>query len=281
MASEISSTRPSASIPNASRPAMPSNSDVLQLLQALPSQLKVGDSTQAQVLALREAQQAFQVLLRLSLPNGQTRTLEAQTTQPIAAGSTLTVTALSAQQLVFNLLANDKAAIANRIDTNLLPPGTLLQGKVTQVEVNPQGGFKIIITVSNNLLAGQQLQLDSAKSLPINSLLNARIDSAQQITFQPLSVRLEPLAINQELQTQFRQQGSLQQLFQGLNTLSTGNLSLETQKFIQQLLTSMPEVSQLTDAKKLAQVLLNSGGQLENRLANGVLDSAQQDIKGY
>jgi len=279
MASEISSTRPSASIPNTSRPTAPSNSNVLQLLQALPSQLKVGDSTQAQVLALREAQQAFQVLLRLSLPNGQTRTLEAQTTQPITAGSTLTVTALSAQQLVFNLLANDKAAAADRIDTNLLPPGTLLQGKVTQVEANPQGGFKIIITVSNNALAGQQLQLDSAKSLPINSLLNARIDSAQQITFQPLSVRLEPLAINQELQTQFRQQGSLQQLFQGLNTLSPGNLSPETQKFIQQLLTSMPEVSQLTDAKKLAQVLLNSGGQLENRLANGVLDSAQQDIK--
>lgn len=279
MANEISSTRPSASIPNAPRPAAPSSSNVLELLQALPAQLKAGDSTQAQVLALREAQQAFQVLLRLSLPNGQTRTLEAQTTQPIAVGNTLTVTALSAQQLTFNLLGNDKAAIANRIDTALLTPGTLLQGKVTQVEANPQGGFKIIISVSNSALAGQQLQLDSAKSLQLNSLLSARIDSAQQLTFQPHSLRLEPLAISQELKTQFSQQGSLQQLFQGLNTISSSNISPETQKFIQQLLSSMPELSQLTDPKKLAQALLNSGAQLENRLASGALDGSQQDIK--
>ena len=75
MANEISSTRPSASIANTQRPAAPVNANSLQLLQALPAQLKVGDSTQAQVLALREAQQAFQVLLKLSLPNGNYRTL--------------------------------------------------------------------------------------------------------------------------------------------------------------------------------------------------------------
>ena len=280
MASEISSTRPSASIPNAPRPAPPAPANVLQLLQTLPAELKAGDSAQAQVLALREVQQAFQVLLRLALPNGQSSTLEAQTTQPITVGNNLTVTALSAQQLAFNLLSNDKAAIANRIDTALLTPGTLLQGKVTHVEVNPQGGFKIIINVSNSALAGQQLQLDSAKSLPLNSLLNARIDSAQQITFQPASMRLEPLAINQELQKQFNQQGSLQQLFQGLSALSTSNTTpAATQKLIQQLLASMPELSQLSDSKKLAQALLNSGTQLESKLAGGTLDSAQQDLK--
>lgn len=279
MANEISSTRPSASIANTQRPAAPVNANSLQLLQALPAQLKVGDSTQAQVLALREAQQAFQVLLKLSLPNGQYRTLEAQTTQPIAIGNTLTVTALSAQQLTFNLLANDKAIIANRIDTALLAPGTLLQGKVTQVEVNPQGGFKIVISLSNSPVAGQQLQLDSAKPLPLNSLLNARIDHAQQITFQPLSVRLEPLAVNQELQTQFSQQGSLQQLFQGLNSLSVHTLPGPMQKTIQQLLSSMPELSQLSDPKKLAQALLNSGAHMENRLATGSLEGIQQDMK--
>lgn len=279
MANEISSTRPSASIANTQRPAAPVNANSLQLLQALPAQLKVGDSTQAQVLALREAQQAFQVLLKLSLPNGQYRTLEAQTTQPIAIGNTLTVTALSAQQLTFNLLANDKAIIANRIDTALLAPGTLLQGKVTQVEINPQGGFKIVISLSNSPVAGQQLQLDSAKPLPLNSLLNARIDHAQQITFQPLSVRLEPLAVNQELQTQFSQQGSLQQLFQGLNSLSVHTLPGPMQKTIQQLLSSMPELSQLSDPKKLAQALLNSGAHMENRLATGSLEGIQQDMK--
>ena len=279
MANEISSTRPSASIPNTQRPAAPANTNVLQLLQALPAQLKVGDSAQAQVLAVRAAQQAFQVLLQISLPSGKQSIIETQTTQPIVAGNTLTVTALSAQQLTFNLLSNDKAAIATRIDTTLLAPGTLLQGKVTQVEANPQGGFKIIITVNNSALAGQQLQLDSPKSLPLNSVLSARIDSAQQLTFQPLSTRLEPLAINQELQTQFKQQGSLQQLFQGLNTILSSNASPETLKAIQQLLSSMPELSQLGDPKKLAQALLNSGAQLESRLANGAQDSAQQDIK--
>ena len=150
---------------------------------------------------------------------------------------------------------------------------------MTQVEVNPQGGFKIVISLSNSPVAGQQLQLDSAKSLPLNSLLNARIDHAQQITFQPLSVRLEPLAVNQELQTQFSQQGSLQQLFQGLNSLSLHTLPGPMQKTIQQLLSSMPELSQLSDPKKLAQALLNSGAHMENRLATGSLEGIQQDMK--
>ena len=279
MASEIPSSRPSPSIPSVQRPAAPAANPILQLQSNLPKQLNIGDSAQAQVLALREAQQAFQVLLRLSLPNGQQRNIEVQSNQALTPGHILNVTALSAQQLAFSLIPTGQAAIATRIDTALLTPGSLLEAKVVQVTPNPQGGFKVIVSINNNALAGQQLQIDSPKSLPLNSLLNARIDSAQQLTFQPLSTRLEPLAINQELQKQFSQQGSLSQLFQGLNTISPGNLSPDAQRTLQQLLGGMPEFSQILDPKKLALALTNSGAQLENRLLSGASENANQDIK--
>lgn len=279
MASEIPSARPSPSIPSMQRPVVQAVNNILQLQSSLPTQLTIGDSAQAQVLALRESQNSFQVLLRLSLGNGQTSTFEVQSSQPLTAGSILNVTALSAQQLVFSLLTDSKAPIATRIDTSLLAPGTLLEGKVTQVEANPKGGFKIVISVTNSALAGQQLQLESPKSLPLNSLLCARIDGPQQLSFQPFTTRMEPLAINQELQKQFNQQGSLSQLFKGLDTISLGNLSPDAQKTIQQLLGALPELSQLSDPKKLALSLLNSGAQLEPRLLSGAAEHAQQDIK--
>lgn len=164
-------------------------------------------------------------------------------------GNTLNVTALSAQQLSFNLLPSAQAAPAGRIDTTLLPPGSLLEGKVVKSEVNPQGGFRITVNVTSSALSGQQLQIDSPKSLPLNSLLNARVDGAQQLTFQPLTTRLDALAIHQELQTQFSQQGSLSQLFKGLNTILAGSLSPALQKSVEQLLGSLPPLSQLTDSK--------------------------------
>ena len=261
------------------RPAASAINSVLQLHSSLPTQLNVGASTQAQVLALREAQHAFQVLLRLSLPNGQQRTIEVQSNQPLAPGNILNVTALSAQQLAFSLVPAAQTAIATRIDTALLAPGTLLEAKVVQVTPSTQGGFKITVSINNSALAGQQLQIDSPKSLPLNSQLNARIDSAQQLTFQPLNTRLEPLAINQELQKQFNQQGSFSQLFQGLNTISPSNLSPDAQRTLQQLLGSMPELSQMLDPKKLAQSLTNSGAQLETRLLSGALENANHDVK--
>jgi hypothetical protein len=279
MASEIPSSRPSPSIPSVQRPAAPAINSILQLYNNLPAQLNIGDSAQAQVLALREAQQAFQVLLRLSLANGQQSTIEVQSKQPLALGNILNVTVLSAQQLAFSLVPASQAAIATRIDTALLASGTLLEAKVVQVTPNAQGGFKITVSINNSALAGQQLQIDSPKSLPLNSQLNARIDSAQQLTFQPLNTRLEPLAINQELQKQFNQQGSLNQLFQALNTISTSNLSPDAQRTLQQLLGGIPELSQMLDPKKLAQSLMNSGVQLENRLLNSALENANQDVK--
>src|SRR5690554_3334337 len=122
MASKIPSSPPPPSTSNAQRPSAAVANPVLQLQGALPAQFKTGDSAQAQVLALREAQQAFQVMLRLSLNNGQQRTIEVQTSQPLATGSTLSVTAISTHQLSFNLIPTQQAAAATRIDTSALPP---------------------------------------------------------------------------------------------------------------------------------------------------------------
>lgn len=279
MASEIPSARPSPSLSSPPRPAAATAHTVLQLQGSLPTQLNIGDSAQAQVLALRETQQAFQVMLRLSLANGQQHTLEAKSHQALAAGSSLKVTALSAQQLSFNLASVRPAAVATRIDTSALAPGTHLQGKVIQVEANPQGGFKIIASLTNTVLAGQQLQIDSPKALALNSLFNARIDSAQQLTLQPFNARLDPLAINQALQSQFTQQGSLSQLLSSLDSMALSGLAPNTQKAIAQLLNGMPELSQLLDPKKLAASLLNSGTQLEGRLLAGLADATNQDMK--
>lgn len=281
MASEIPSTRPSPSTHNVQRPAVQAVNSTLQLQGSLPTQLNIGDSTQAQVLALRETQQTFQALLRLSLADGQYKTLEVKTNQPLMVGQTLNVTALSAQQLSFSLMPTHNAPPVTRIDTNVLPPGTLLEGKVTQVEPSAQGGFKMTVTVANSALAGQQLQIESPKSLPLNTVFTARIDGAQQLTFQPLNTRLEPLAIDQELQKQFNQQGSLGQLFKGLDGVANDGLTPDALKTIKQLLAGLPEFNALTDPKKLTQSLVNSGSQLENRLLGGALDPASQDMKAH
>lgn len=279
MASEIPPARPSSSTSNLQRPSAPASQPVLQLQNTLPAQLKAGDTAQAQVVALREVHNTFQALLRLALPNGQHSTIEVHSTQPLAVGNTLNVTALSARQLSFNLMPTTQGTVSGRIDTALLPPGSLLEGKVVKTEANPQGGFRLTVSVTNSALSGQQLSIDSPKALPLNSLLNARVDAAQQLTFQPFTTRLDSLAINQELQTQFNQQGSLSQLFKGLDTISLGSLSPAAQNTVQQLLNDLPQFSQLTDAKQLLQSLLNSGGQLESRLLSGAAEHAQQDLK--
>ncbi|MDV3442380.1 flagellar hook-length control protein FliK, partial [Pseudomonas otitidis] len=73
---EISTSRPVASVPTANRAAQAVADAALKLLQPSNGLLAAGDSAEAEVVSVKEtAQNSFQVMLRLSLGSGQQATL--------------------------------------------------------------------------------------------------------------------------------------------------------------------------------------------------------------
>ncbi|MBX9754157.1 MAG: flagellar hook-length control protein FliK, partial [Pseudomonadaceae bacterium] len=96
----------------------------IKLLQPLDSLLAVGESANAEVIALKEVAQSFQLVLKLTLANGQQSTVQASSNQPLAQGTALAVTALSPTRLSIALLAPQVPL--QSLDLEQLPLGTLL-----------------------------------------------------------------------------------------------------------------------------------------------------------
>lgn len=127
--SEISSSRPLPPPLPSSRPNAVAADLAVKLLQPLQGLLASGETAKAEVIALKEMAQSFQLLLKLTLDNGRQTTLEANSPRPIAQGTSLAVTALSETRLALAVLAGGEKALTS-LDLEKLPVGTLLQGKV-------------------------------------------------------------------------------------------------------------------------------------------------------
>lgn len=134
-----------------------------------------------------------------------------------------------------------------------------------------------MVNLLNTPLAGNQLAIDSPLNLPLGSLLSAQVQGSQSLAFLPLSGRLDQLVLGQQLAAQQNRQASLEGLFKGLQGLAGTNDALRGS--IDKLLGALPDSSQLSTAKGLAQALEGSGLLLEAKLLQGQTSGLAQDLK--
>ncbi|MGH8464958.1 MAG: flagellar hook-length control protein FliK, partial [Pseudomonas sp.] len=161
--------------------------ELLRLLQ--PQQqalLAPGETAKAEVLALRQVGQDFQLLLKLTQDSGKQTNVQASSSQPLAQGSLLAVSQTSTSNLAITVQQAIATSVASltRIDTREMPVGTLLQGKVLTSQALPQATgqlaqFRSLVTLLGGTQAGTTLTIDSPRSLAVGSLLSARVQGDQ------------------------------------------------------------------------------------------------------
>ena len=261
--------------------------EVLKLLQPADGLIRPGQSAQAEVLSLRQNDLTFQLLLKLTLNGGRETNVQASSSFALPPGTQLAVTQPSPGNLAISLqqALSSSVATLTRLDTQQLPVGTLLQGKVltTQTLAQPAGQpavYRSLVTLLNSALSASTLTLDSPQPLRIGSLLSARVEGPQSLNFVPLSGRQDQLAIAQQLATQQSRQGSLEGLLNALQKLpSSAELPADLRASIDKLLAGLPVPGQLSTPKGLSDALLNSGAFLEARLLGGQPQALAPDLK--
>ena len=261
--------------------------EVLKLLQPVEGLIGPGQTAKAEVLSLKQSDLTFQLLLKLTLASGRQTNVQANSNFPLPLGTQLAVTQPAAGSLAISVqqaLSSNVAALT-RLDTQQLPVGTLLQGKVLTTQLVPQPAgqpavYRSLVTLLNTALSGSTLTLDSPQPLRIASLLSAQVQGAQTLNFVPLSSRQDQLAIAQQLVTQQGRQGSLEGLLSALQKLpASDSMPTELRASIDKLLAGLPTPSQLSSPKGLSDALLNSGSFLEAKLLSGQSQTLAPDMK--
>lgn len=274
-------------LPATSRPQVVSG-ELLKLLTPVEGLISVGQTAQAEVLSLKQADQTFRMLLKVTLDSGRQTTVQTTSNQPLAQGTTLVVTQPSAGNLAVTVQQAIASSVATltRLDTAQLPIGTLLQGKVLTSQVLPQVPgqpmvFRSMVSLLNTALSGSTLSIDSPQPLRIGTLLSAQVQDSQTLKFVPLSSRQEQLAITRQLVDQQSRQGSLDGLLKLLQNLAPSDqTSTELRSAAARLLAGLPDVQQLSTPKGLALALASSGAFLESKLLNGQNPTLAPDMKG-
>ncbi|WP_152222043.1 flagellar hook-length control protein FliK [Pseudomonas sp. SCB32] len=292
MPSEIGASRPLPPMPTL-RSAQSSAELTLKLAQSLGDLLPPGEKANAEVLAVRETPVNFQLLLRLTMASGQQALVVADSPQAVPKGSTLELSSLTQTNLAATLISQPnltqlglggRQPTLGSLDLNLLPVGTLLQGKVDSSQPLPQNKaeqviYKVLVTLLNTPLAGRQMSIESPKPMPLNSLLSARVQDQHALQFLPLDSRLDQLELTRQLSAQQGRQGSLEGLFSALQGAGRGqSLSPELRQAVDKLLTALPDAHQLGSAKGVAQAIQHSGVFLEAQLLRGA-EGLPQDLK--
>src|SRR5450830_1116352 len=249
----------------------PASGELLKLLEPQLGLIDPGKTANAEVIALKQGGEAFQLLLKLTLDGGRQTLVQASSPQPLPLGSNVEVSQTPAGNLTLSLQQALSANVAalTRIDTTQMPAGTLLQAKVLTSQMLPQGTtqptiYRSLVTVLNNALAGTTLTVESPQPLRIGSLLSAVVQDAQTLNFVPLSGLKDQLAVTQQLATQQSRQGSLDAVFTALQTLpQDDSTSVDLRAAADRLLAALPDLAQVSNPKVLAQVIQNSGAFLE------------------
>ncbi|MBF8658859.1 flagellar hook-length control protein FliK [Pseudomonas putida] len=261
--------------------------ELLRLTQAQPGLLGPGETAQAEVVAMRQTGQEFQLVLRLLQANGLQTQLQASASQPLPQGSQVTVSQPEAGRLAILLqqASTSQVSTLTRLDTVRVPVGSLLQGKVLTNQVLPgtagqPASYRALVSLLNTAQAGAVLAVDSPRPLAIGSLLSARVQGDQSLQFVPLAGRQDQLGIAQHLGSQQNRQASLPSLLAGLQQLARDpGADSPLRTTIERLLGALPTAQQLGDAKTVAQVLLNSGTFLEAKLMTGATAGLGADLK--
>jgi hypothetical protein len=266
---------------SAQRPAIAASDLALKLLQPMQGLLAAGENAEAEVISIREAAQAFRLVLRLTMGSGRQATVEVSSNKAPPPGTAYIITALSDTRLLASAQPAGRQP-ASMIDLQQLPVGSVIQGRVVatsqQQSDDGQKVFKAVISLLNSSVAGQKLNLESTSPLALGSLLTAQVKGGQSLAFLPLSGRLDQLHLGEQLGAQQNRQASLEGLFKALQGTASG-LPDGLRGAAEKLLGSIPEMQQLGDAKALAAALGRSGVFLEARLLAGQTDGLQGDLK--
>lgn len=262
--------------------------ELIKLLTPMEGLITAGQTAKAEVLSLKQADQTFQLLLKVTLDSGRQTTVQATSNQPLAQGTSMLVSQPSANNLAVTVQQAIASSVATltRLDTAQLPVGTLLQGKVLTSQVLPQVPgqptvFRSMVSLLNTALSGSTLSIDSPQPLRIGTLLSAQVQDSQTLKFVPLSNRQEQLAVTQQLATQTSRQGSLDGLLKLLQNLpASDQTSADLRAVADKLLAGLPDVQQLSTAKGLALALAGSGAFLESKLLTGQNPTLAPDLKG-
>ncbi|MCQ4325417.1 flagellar hook-length control protein FliK [Stutzerimonas stutzeri] len=277
---EIKSAQP---LPPASAPrqTVAASELALKLLQPMQGLLSAGESAEAEIVSFKEASQAFQLVLRLTLGNGRQATLEASSSKALAPGTTYAITALSDSRLLASPQPAARQPVSS-LDLQQLPIGSVIQGRVVatsqQAGSDGQAVFKVVLSLLNSPLAGQKLNIESNNPLPLGSLLTAQVKGSQSLAFLPLSGRLDQLHLSEQLGAQQNRQASLEGVFKALLGAG-GTLPEGLRGAAEKLLGLIPDMQQLGDAKNLAAALAKSGVFFEARLLAGQTESLHGDLK--
>lgn len=253
----------------------------LKLLQPMQGMLLAGETAEAEVVAVKQPQ-SFEVMLRLTLGDGRQATLQAVTTRPVALGAAYAVTALTDNRLA-GALGHPNLQPLDTLDLDLLPPGTLIQGKVTATQQlaqakGEQALYRVIVTLLDSPLAGRKLSIESSAPVALGSLLTARVQDGQTLALVPLGGRLDQAALAQQLSGQHSRQGSLEGLFRAAQAVAP-NAPGAVREAVAAWLQGVPSMKELGDAKQLMQALGGSGTLLESRLLAGQADALAGDQK--
>ncbi|WP_085666701.1 MULTISPECIES: flagellar hook-length control protein FliK [unclassified Pseudomonas] len=274
--------------PTAPATVRPQVGELLKLLTPVDGLIAAGQSAKAEVLSLKQADQTFQLLLKVTLDSGRQTTVQATSNLPLPQGTSLAITQPSAGNLAITVQQAIASSVATltRIDTAQLPVGTLLQGKVLTAQTLPQVPgqptvYRSMVSLLNTALSGSTLTIDSPQPLRIGTLLSALVQDSQTLKFLPLSNRQEQLAVSQQLVSQQSRQGSLDGLLKMLQSLppATDQTSQDLRAAVDKLLANLPDVQQLSTPKGLAQALANSGVFLETKLLTGQNPTLAPDMK--
>ncbi|MFP0196524.1 flagellar hook-length control protein FliK [Pseudomonas sp. PHC1] len=266
----------------------PQVGELLKLLTPVDGLIAAGQSAKAEVLSLKQADQTFQLLLKVTLDSGRQTTVQATSNLPLPQGTSLAITQPSAGNLAITVQQAIASSVATltRIDTAQLPVGTLLQGKVLTAQALPQVPeqptvYRSMVSLLNTALSGSTLSIDSPQPLRIGTLLSALVQDSQTLKFLPLSNRQEQLAVSQQLVSQQSRQGSLDGLLKMLQSLppATDQTSQDLRAAVDKLLANLPDAQQLSTPKGLAQALANSGVFLETKLLTGQNPTLVPDMK--
>ena len=266
----------------------PQAGELLKLLTPVDGLIAAGQSAKAEVLSLKQADQTFELLLKVTLDSGRQTTVQATSNLPLPQGTSLAITQPSAGNLAITVQQAIASSVATltRIDTAQLPVGTLLQGKVLTAQVLLQVPgqptvYRSMVSLLNTALSGTTLSIDSPQPLRIGTLLSALVQDSQTLKFLPLSNRQEQLAVSQQLVSQQSRQGSLDGLLKMLQSLppATDQTSQDLRAAVDKLLANLPDVQQLSTPKGLAQALANSGVFLEAKLLTGQNPTLAPDLK--
>ncbi|AZF41836.1 Molecular chaperone [Pseudomonas sp. R1-43-08] len=256
---------------------LPAVGELLKLLEPQTGLIAPGKTVNAEVIALKQGGEAFQLLLKLTLDGGRQTLVQASSTQPLPLGSNVAVGQTQAGNLTLSLQQALSANVAalTRIDTAQMPVGTLLQAKVLTTQLLPQGSsqpavYRSLVSVLNSAMTTATLTVESPQPLRVGSLLSAVVQDAQTLSFVPLSGMKDQLAVAQQLSTQQSRQGSLDAVFTALQNLPRGDsTSADLRGAAERLLAALPDLAQVSNPKILAQLVQNSGAFLEAKLLAG------------